>query len=166
MHRSLKPSHYQPVWFGLNRHGQVEANINLTAKRPEETSNGNLVIHSAPLENNIIQEQQQPQHTHPSPPIKFGMAAQLKAPNTARRLFQAAIRFDGLQFDDQLMRRSSMRGQLNLVSPSQSPPLIARAKDPLIPNQSQAHMYAPAILPPMFDPIALQLKQHCTGPIQ
>ena len=102
----------------LNTHGQVEANINLPVHEPQEPSSSrNNVTNEAHNANNIMQEQQQPQYTPPSPPINFGMPTQLNAPNTARQLSQATMQFDGLQLDHQFPRRSSMPGQLNLVSP-------------------------------------------------
>ena len=51
------------------------------------------------------------------------MPTQLNAPNTARQLSQVTMHFDDLQFDHQFPRRSSMPGQLNLVSPPRLPPL-------------------------------------------
>ena len=52
---SAQPLNSLPL--DLNTYSQVEANISLTANRPEETTNKNLVIHKAPLETNINQEQ-------------------------------------------------------------------------------------------------------------
>ena len=79
------------------------------------------------------------------------MLAQLSAPNTARQLSQATMRFDGLLLDDPLVRSSSMPGQLNLVSPPCSL-LNALTNDPLILNQSEAHINAPAIAFPSLPP--------------
>ena len=106
----------------FNTNGQVEANINLPVPEPQEPSSRNNVTNEADNANNIMQEQQRPQFTPPSP-INFCMPTQLNAPNTARQLSQATMHFGGLQLDHQFPRRSSMPGQLNLVSPPRSPPL-------------------------------------------
>ena len=45
-----------------------------------------------------MQEQQQPEIAHPSPPINFDMQT-TNAPNTARQLSQATMHFDGLQIN-------------------------------------------------------------------
>ena len=127
----------------LDTHGQVEANINLPVHEPQEPSSRNNVTNEARNANNIMQEQQQPQYTPPSPPINFGMPSQLNAPNTARQLSQATMHFDGLQLDHQFLRRSSMPGQLNLVSPPHSPPLDAIVNVPLALNPPQAHINVP-----------------------
>ena len=71
--------------FDLNKHGQVGGYFNITVKRSEDAGNRNLVIHNAHVETNIIQRQQQPQITPPSPPVNFGMPAQINARNTAER---------------------------------------------------------------------------------
>ena len=68
------------------------------------------------------------------------MSTQLNAPNTARQLSQAIMHFDSLQLDHQFHRRSSMPGQLNLVSPPSSPPLNALINAPLAVNPQQAHI--------------------------
>ena len=66
----------------LNTHGQIEANINLPVYEPQERSSRTNVTNNAHIANNIMQEQQQPQYTPPSPPINFGMPTQLNAPNS------------------------------------------------------------------------------------
>ena len=131
----------------FNTHGQVEANINLPVHEPQEPSSRNNVTNEAHNANNIMQEQQQPQYTPPSP-MNFGMPTQLNAPNTARQLSQATMHFDGLQLDHQFPRRSSMLGQLNLVSPPRSPPLNTLVNAPLALNPQQAHINVPAPHPP------------------
>ena len=131
--------------FNLKTHGQVEANINLPVHEPSSRTN---VTNDAHVANNIMQEQRQPQYTPPSPPINFGMPTQLNAPNTARQLSQATMHFDGLQLDHQFPRRSSMPGQLNLVSPSRSLPLNTLVNAPLALNPQQAHINVPAPHPP------------------
>ena len=136
-------------------HGQVEAKINFTVIRPEETAIGNLVFNNAPLATNIIQEPQQVQHTPPSPAVTFGMQAQLNAPKRAPQLSQATMQFVGLQLDDQIIRRSGTPGQLNLVSYRRSPQLNKPANDPLIFSQPQALINATAVPTPVHDPIAL-----------
>ena len=73
-----------------------KANINLHVHEPQELSSRNNVTNDANKANNIMQEQQQPEYTPPSPPISFGMPAQLNAPNTARQLPQATMQFDCL----------------------------------------------------------------------
>ena len=133
-------AHLPNSHFNLNTHGQVEANINLPAHDPSSRTNVTNEAHNA---NNIMQEQQQPQYTPPSP-INFGMPTQLNAPNTARQLSQATMHFDGLQLDHQFPRRSSMPGQLNLVSPPRSPPLNTLDNAPLALNPQQAHINVPA----------------------
>ena len=138
--------------FNLNTHGQVEANINLPVHEPQEPSCRTHVTNDAHGANNIRQEQQQPQYTPPSPPVNFGMPTQLNAPNTARQLSQATMHFDGLQFDHQFPLRSSMPGQLNLVSPPCSPPLNTRVYAPLALNPQQAHINVPAPHPPFKYP--------------
>ena len=135
--------------FNLNTHGQVEANINLPVHEPSSRTN---VTNDAHVANNIMQEQRQPQYTPPSPPINFGMPTQLNAPNTARQLSQATIHFDGLQLDHQFPRRSSMPGQLNLVSPSRSLPLNTLVNAPLALNPQQAHINVPAPPSPVLNP--------------
>ena len=135
--------------FNLNTHGQVEANINLPVHEP---SSGTNVTNDAHVANNIMQEQRQPQYTPPSPPINFGMPTQLNAPNTARQLSQATMHFDGLQLDHQFPRRSSMPGQLNLVSPSRSLPLNTLVNAPLALNPQQAHINVPAPPSPVLNP--------------
>ena len=132
----------------FNTHGQVEVNINLPVHEPQEPSSRTNVTNDAHVANNIMQEQQQPQYTPPSPPVNFGMPTQLNAPNTARQLSQATMHFDGLQLDHQFPRRSSMPGQLNLVSPPRSPPLNTRVNAPLALNPQQAHINVPAPHPP------------------
>ena len=127
----------------FNTHGQVEANINLPVHEPQEPSSRNNVTNEAHNANNIMQEQQQPQYTPPSA-INFGMPTQLNAPNTARQLSQATMHFDGLQLDHQFPRRSSMPGQLNLVSPPRSTPLNTLVLAPLALNSQQAHINVPA----------------------
>ena len=133
--------------FNLNTHGQVEANINLPVQEPSSRTNVTNDAHVA----NIMQEQQQPQYTPPSP-INFGMPTQLNAPNTARQLSQATMHFDGLQLDHQFPRRSSMPGQLNLVSPPRSPPLNTLVNAPLALNPQQAHINVPAPPSPVLNP--------------
>ena len=135
--------------FNLNTHGQVEANINLPVHEPSSRTN---VTNDAHVANNILQEQRQPQYTPPSPPINFGMPTQLNAPNTARQLSQATMHFDGLQLDHQFPRRSSMPGQLNLVSPSRPLPLNTLVNAPLALNPQQAHINVPAPPSPVLNP--------------
>ena len=130
--------------FNLNTHGQVEANINLPAHKPQDPSIRTKISNDSHLANNIMQEQRQPQYKPPSPPINFGMPTQLIAPNTARQLSQATVHFGGLQLDNQFPRRSSMPGQLNLVSPRRSPPLNTLINAPLAVNPQQAHINVPA----------------------
>ena len=131
----------------LNTHGQVEANINLPVHEPQEPKNRTNVTNDANVANNIMQEQQRPQYTPPSPPVNFGMPTQLNAPNTARQLSQATIHFDGLQLDHQFLRRSSMPGQLNLVSPPRSPPSKTLVNAP-----QQAQINVPAPPSPVLNP--------------
>ena len=52
------------IWksLDLNTHVHVEANINLTVNRQEETGNRILVNDNSLLETDTIQEQQQPQY--------------------------------------------------------------------------------------------------------
>ena len=138
--------------FNLNTHGQVEANINLPVHEPQEPSSRTNVTNDAHVANNIMQEQQQPQYTPPSPPVNFGMPTQLNAPNTARQPSQATMHFDGLQLDHEFPRRSSMPGQLNLVSPPRSPPLNTLVNAPLALNPQQAHMNLPASPSPVLNP--------------
>ena len=135
--------------FNLNTHGQVEANINLPVHEPSSRTN---VTNDAHVANNIMQEQRQPQYTPPSPPINVGMPTKLNAPNTARQLSQATMHFDGLQLDHQFPRRSSMPGQLNLVSPSRSLPLNTLVNAPLALNPQQAHINVPAPPSPVLNP--------------
>ena len=99
-----------------------------------------------------MQEQRQPQYTPPSPPINFGMPTQLNAPNTARQVSQATTHFDSLQLDHQFPRRSSMPGQLNLVSPPRSTPLNTLINAPLAHNLQQAHINVPAPPSPVLNP--------------
>ena len=132
----------------FNTHGQVEANINLPVHELQEPSSRTNVTNDAHAANNIMQEQQQPQYTPPSPPVDFGMPTQLNAPNTALQLSQATMHFDGLQLDHQFTRRSSMPGQLNLVSPPSSTPLNTLVNAPLALNPQQAHINVPAPHPP------------------
>ena len=80
------------------------------------------------------------------------MPTQLNAPNTARQLSQATMHFDGLQLDHQFPRRSSMPGQLNLVSPSRSLPLNTLVNAPLALNPQQAHINLPAPPSPVLNP--------------
>ena len=101
----------------------------------------------------IMQEQRQAQFTPPSRPINFGMPTQLDAPNTDRQLSQATMHFDGLQLDHQFPRRSSMPGQLNLVSPPRSPPSNALANAPLALSPPQAHINVPAPPSPVLNPV-------------
>ena len=136
----------------FNTNGQVEANINLPVHEPQEPSSRNNVTNEAHNANKIMQEQQQPQYTPPSPPINFGMPTQLNAPNTARQLSQATMHFDGLQLDHQFPRRSSMPEQLNLVSPPLSPPLNTLFNAPLALNPQQAHIIVPAPPSPVLNP--------------
>ena len=138
--------------FNLNTHGQVEANINLPVHEPQGPSSRTNVTNDAHVANIIMQEPRQPQYTPPSPPINFGMPTQLNAPNTARQLSQATMHFDGLQLDHQFPRRSSIAGQLNLVSPPRSPPLNTLVNAPLALNPQQAHINVPAPPPPVLNP--------------
>ena len=146
----LPSSHYN-----FNTHGQVEANINLPVHEPQEPSSRTNVTNDAYVANNIMQEQQQPQYTPPSPPVNFGMPTQLNASNTARQLSQATMRFDGLKLDNQFPRRSNMPGQLNLVSPPRSPPLNTLFNAQLALNPQQAHMNVPAPSSPVLNPAPL-----------
>ena len=134
----------------FNTHGQVEANMNLPVHEPQEPCSRTNVTNDAHVANNIMQVQQQPQHTPPSPPVNFGMPTQLNAPNTARQLSQAAMHFDGLQLEHQFARKSSMPEKLNLVSPPRSPPLNTLVNAPLALNPQQAHIIVPA--PPPHPP--------------
>ena len=138
----------------FNTHDQVGANINLPVHVPQEPSSRNNVTNEAHNANNIMQEQQQPQYTPPSPPLNFGMPTQLNASNTARQLSQATMHFDGLQLDHQFPRRSSMPGKLNLVSPPRSPPLNTLVNLPLALNPQQAHINVPAPRSPVLNPAA------------
>ena len=131
--------------FNLNTHGQVEANINLPVHEPSSRTN---VTNDAHVANNIMQEQRQPQYTPPSPPINFGMPTQLNAPNTARQLSQATMRFDGLQLDHQFPRRSSMPGHVN-----------AR----LALNPQQAHINVPAPPSPLPKPRTTEFSVNPTS---
>ena len=79
------------------------------------------------------------------------MPTQLNAPNTARQLSQTTKHFDDLQLGHQFPRRSSMQGQLNLVSPPRSPPLNALANAPLAPHPPQAHINVPAFPSPVLN---------------
>ena len=85
-------------------------------------------------------------------PINFGMPTQLNAPNTARQLSRATMHFDGLQFNHQFPRRSSMLGQLNLVSSPRSPPLNTLINAPLALNPQQAHINVTAPPSPVLNP--------------
>ena len=136
----------------LNTLGQVEANINLPVHEPQEPSSRTNVTNDAHVANKIMQELRQPHYTPPSPPINFDMPTQLNATNTARQLSQATMHFDGLQLDHQFQRRSSMPGQLNLVSPPRSPPLNTLVNAPLALNPQQAHIIVPAPPSPVLNP--------------
>ena len=118
----------------------------------QEPSSGINVTNKAHNANNIMQEQQQPQYTPPSPPINFVVPTQLNAPNTALQLSQAAMHFDGLKLDHLFPRRSRMQGQMNLVSPPHSPALNALANAPIAPNPQQTHINAPALPHPVLNP--------------
>ena len=120
------------VWLRL-----TSASLSMSRKNPCSRSH---VTNNTHIAYNIMQEQQQSQYRPPSPPINFGMPAQLNTPNTARQLSQATMHFDGLQLDHQFPRRSSMLGQLNLVSPHRSPLLNALANAPLAHNQHSTHI--------------------------
>ena len=146
-----RPSSTQPInsHSNLNTHGQVEPNVNLPVHKPHEPSRRTNVTNNAHVANSIMQEERRPHYTPPSPPINFGMPTQLNAPNKALQMSQATMHFDGLQLDHQLPRRSSMPGQLNLVSPPQSPLLNAFANAPLALNPPQAHINVPAPIPPI-----------------
>ena len=150
----LRPSstHLPNSHSNFNTHGQVEANINLPVHEPQEPSSRTNVTNDTHVANNIMQEQQQPQYTPPSPPVNFGMQTQLNAPNTARQLSQATMHFDGLQLDHQFPRRVSKPGQLNLVSPPRSPPLNTLVNAPLALNPQQAHIKVPAPPSPVLNP--------------
>ena len=132
----------------FNTHGQVEAHINLPVHETQEPSIRTNVTNDAHVANNIMQEQQQPQYTPPSPPVNFGIPTQLNAPNRARKLSQATMHVDGLQLDHRFPRRSSLPGQLNLVSPPRSPTLNTLVNAPLALNPQQAHINVPASHPP------------------
>ena len=80
--------------------------------------------------------------------------AQLYAPNTARQFSQAIMPLNGLQLDDQLVRRSSMLGQLNLVCLPHYQKSNALANGQLIPFQPQEHINAPTIRPSVSNTIA------------
>ena len=136
----------------FNTHGQVEAKINLPVHEPQDPSSRTNVTNDAHVANNIMQEQQHPQYTPPSPPVNFGMRTQLNAPNTARQLSQATMHFDGLQLDHQFPRRSSMPGQLNLISPPRSTPLNTLVNAPLALNPKQGHINVPAPPSPVLNP--------------
>ena len=131
----------------LNIPGQVEAKINLPVHEPQEPSSGTNVTNDAHNANSIMQEQQQPQFTPQSPPTNFAMLTQLNTPNTARQLSQSTMHFDGLQLNHQFYRRSSMLGQLILVSLPRSPPLNALVIAPLSSNPPQAYIKIPAPIP-------------------
>ena len=150
-----RPFSTQPLnsHSNLNTHGQVEANNNLPYHKPQEPSSRTNVTNNAHIANNIMQEQQQPQYTPPSPPINFRMPTQLNAPNTARQLSQATMHFDGVQLDHQFPRRSSMPGQLNLVNSRHSPPLNAIVNAPLAPNPPQAQINVPVPPSPVLNPV-------------
>ena len=146
-------THFPNSHPNLNTQGQFEANINLPVHEPQEPSSRNNVTNDANNTNNMMQEQQQPQYKPPSPPIKlFGMPTQINAPNTARQLSQATMHFYGLQLENQFPRRSRMPGQLNLVSPSRSPPLNALSNAPVATNPPQAHINVSAHHPPSQNP--------------
>ena len=136
----------------LNAQGHVEANINLPVHEPQEPSSRTNVANDAHVANKIKQEQQQPQYTPPSPPVNFGMPTELNASNTTRQLSQATMHFAGLQLDHHFPRRSSMPGQLNLVSPPRSPPLNTLVNAPLALNPQQAHINVPAPPSPVLNP--------------
>ena len=135
--------------FNLNTHGQVEANNNLPVHEPSTRTN---VTNDAHVANNIMQEQRQHQFTPPSPPTDFGMPTQLNAPNTARQLSQAKMHFDGLELDHQFPHRSSMPGQLILVSPSRSLHLNTFVNAPQALYPQQAHINVPAPPSPVLNP--------------
>ena len=80
------------------------------------------------------------------------------AQKTARQLSQATMHFEGLQFDDQLVRTSKMPIQLNLVSPPRLTPLNAIANDPLILKQPHSHINAPNVSPQVLNSIAPQFQ--------
>ena len=124
----------------LNFQTHTSISIHMVKLRPTSTN----VTNDAHVAN-IMQEQRKPQYTPPSPPINFGLPTQLNAPNTARQLSQATMRFDCLQLDHQFPRSSSMLGQLNLVSPPRSPPLniLVNAPPPLNPQQARINVPAP-----------------------
>ena len=148
-------THFPNPHSNLNTHGQVEANINLPVHEPQEPISRNNVTNNAHAAN-IMQEQRQPQYTPPSPPINFGMPTQLNAPNTARQLSQATMNVDGLQLDHHFPRRSSMPGQLKLVSLPHSPPFNTIVNAPLAPNPPQAHINVPAPPSPVLNPVLPQ----------
>ena len=79
-----------------------------------------------------------------------------QAPNTARQLSQAIMHLDGLKLDDQLVGRSSIPGQLNLVSPPCSLPLNALANDLLFLKEPQAQINASTIPQPVLNPVTPQ----------
>ena len=80
----LRPSSTQlpNSHFILNTLGQVEANINLPVHEPKEPTSKTNVANDEHNANNIMQEQQRPQYTPPSPPVNFGMPTQLNAHKT------------------------------------------------------------------------------------
>ena len=133
----------------LNTH-EVEANIDLTDNRLET---GNIVNKSAPLET----------HSRTATPSIYTSIITNRLwyastiPNTARQLSLPTMHFDGLQLVDQLADRSSMRGQLKLLSRSRSPPLNALANVPLALKQPQAQLSARSAPSPVLNSIATQL---------
>ena len=148
-----RPSSAQPLNSHSNLDTQIEAHINLPVNESQETSSRTNVTSNAHVANNIMEEQKQPQNTPLSPPINFGMPTQLKAPNTAQKFSQATMHFNDLQLDHQFLRRSSLPGQMNLVSSSRSPPFNALANAPLAPNPPLAHINVPALPSPVLNPV-------------
>ena len=138
----------------LNKHGQIEANINLTFNRPEERGNRNLFIHYAVLETNINSSSSIYTYIATNKLRYDGKIKQHEHSSTVVSSYRA-FRWSAIE---RPTSRSSMPGQLNLFSPPRSPPLNALANDPLIPDQPQSHIKAPDILPPVINPIAPHLQ--------
>ena len=65
--QAIVSTHFPNSHSNLNTHGQVEANISLPVREPQEPSSRNKVTNDAHNANNLMQEQQQPQYTPPSP---------------------------------------------------------------------------------------------------
>ena len=125
----------------LNKHGEVEANINPPVHEPQEPSSRTNVTNNADFKQ--YQARAATASIYASITIKFLYSNSTKRPKHSPKTVSSNNALRWFKFISPIHSQVEHAQQLNLVSPSRSPSLNALTNAPLAPKPPQAHIYVP-----------------------